>query len=64
MELQKKPLYLLALGAVVMASAFIIRQFMPISDRTDGIIRGFGIGLMLVALLFSAKQRRAARNAG
>lgn len=61
--MKKKPLYLLALGAIVMVSPFIIQQFMSIDDRTNGLIRGIGIGMMIVALLFSAKQRRVVRNA-
>lgn len=61
---RKKPLYLLALGALIMSVPFILQQFMVIGDIANGVIRGVGIGLMVVALLFSVKQRKAVRNAG
>ena len=61
---KKKPLYLLALGALIMSAPFILQQFMVLDDGANGLIRGVGIGLMVVSLIFSAKQRRLARNAG
>ena len=62
--MKKSPLYLLVLGALIMSVPFILQRMMSFSDLTDGLIRGFGIGLMVVAVIYSAKQRRLARNAG
>ncbi len=62
--MKKKPLYLVALGALLMSTPFLLQQFMFVGDGANGLIRGFGIGLMIVALIYSAKQRRLARNAG
>ena len=56
--------YLVAIGAVLVSAPIILKQFMAINDAADGLIRGVGIGVMVVALIFSAKQRQLARKVG
>lgn len=61
---RNKPLYLLAFGAFVMALSMIVKHNTAVNDGAFGVFQGIGIGMMIVALIFSAKQRKAARKAG
>jgi hypothetical protein len=42
---------LLPIGLLLMSSTFVIQHFSKVSDFTDGLLKGVGIGLMLLALL-------------
>lgn len=42
---------LLPIGLLVMSAPFVINRFTEISDFDDGILRGIGVGLILLALL-------------
>ncbi|SFQ45544.1 hypothetical protein SAMN04515674_12019 [Pseudarcicella hirudinis] len=42
---------LLFIGLLIISATFIISYYSEISDFTDGILKGTGIGLILLALL-------------
>jgi hypothetical protein len=47
-----KSLILLAVGMLVIASSQVISHFIPVPDVLSGSIIGFGIGLVLIPILF------------
>ncbi|WP_423148364.1 hypothetical protein [Rubrolithibacter danxiaensis] len=56
--LNKTSLTLLILGTSVLASSFVIKHYLVLSDGTDGFIKGISIGLLIVSLIRLSKQRR------
>jgi hypothetical protein len=54
--MSKKSLLLLILGTLIMSLSFILKHYMMLTDLTDGLLKGFAIGLLIVSLLLIPKQ--------
>lgn len=55
----KKPaLWLLFAGTLFMSSTLVIRHYVHVTDFIDGILKGIGIGLMILALINQKKIKR------
>ena len=63
-EMNKKPLILLAIGALTLGLSFFGKQYLTLTDATDGFLKGLAIGLMILSLIFSkqVKLKRGGRN--
>jgi hypothetical protein len=64
-QMSKTYLILLAIGALTLSSSFIFKQYLTLSDATDGFLKGLAIGLMILSLILLSKQaknKRASRN--
>ena len=59
---RKMPFYLLVVGALLMSAPYILKRYMLLGDTVDGVLRGIGIGLLVVALIVVVRQGRSARK--
>ena len=41
----------MAIGILLIVSGFLLRRIIYLSDFTDGLLKGIGIGLMILALM-------------
>jgi hypothetical protein len=57
-KMKGKNLVLLIIGILLMSMSFIISHYIALPDFTDGLIKGVAIGLMIVSLVFTLKQRK------
>ena len=58
MQLNKTSLTLLILGLLLMSLSFIIKRYTSLSDGEIGFIKGVSIGLLIVSLITSPKQKK------
>lgn len=56
-KINRKPSILLTIGAFIIASAQIATRYTSLTDTYLGLMVGFGIGLMLIAVAFSKVKR-------
>lgn len=47
---------LLIAGLLVLSGSFVITRYLTISDPVNGFIKGFAIGLLLLAVVISFKK--------
>jgi hypothetical protein len=59
--MSRKYLRLLAVGALIMSMSFILKHYNTLTDTTDGLLKGFAIGLMILSLILSLKQLKLKR---
>lgn len=57
-QLNKTSLALLILGTLLMSLSFIIKRYASLSDGAIGFIKGISIGLLIVSLIISSKQKK------
>ncbi len=58
-RIDRKSLILLVAGAIVMSLSLIVKHYIPVTDTTDGLIKGIGLGLIVLSLIFiSMKKKR------
>ena len=63
MEAKRKvPFHLLIVGALLMSAPYILKRYMLLGDTVDGVLRGIGIGLLVVALFVALGQGMSARK--
>lgn len=53
---------LIPIGLLVMSSTFFIQRVTPLTDFTEGTIKGVGIGLMLLGLILMKFKPRFSGN--
>ncbi len=54
----KKPaLWLLFVGTLFMSATLVVRHYTPVTDFIDGILKGIGVGLMILALIKQKKMK-------
>jgi hypothetical protein len=53
-----KNLVLLIIGVLLMSLSFILKHYIALTDLIDGLIKGVALGLMIVSLVFTSKQRK------
>ena len=51
MNFQKPTFRFVAVGLLLLVSGFWLKRLFPIPDVVDGLLKGAGFGLMMVALL-------------
>lgn len=51
MNCQKSNLRFVAVGLLLLVSGFWLKHLFPMPDVVDGLLKGAGFGLMMVALL-------------
>ena len=51
--------YLFVIAALLLAAGFILKQFFPINDFTNGIIKGVAIGFFAVAIWVNKRQPKS-----
>lgn len=56
MKKNRKALYLLVVGLLVITVAQISNHYWMLSDAVNGVVIGVGIGLLCVAILFGYKR--------
>ncbi|HMW40465.1 MAG: hypothetical protein K1X68_03815 [Saprospiraceae bacterium] len=49
-KIKQKHLVLLAIGTFLSGSSIIIRHYVEVSDFTDGMLKGIGIGVMIYSI--------------
>ncbi|MEO8795055.1 MAG: hypothetical protein ABI390_06275 [Daejeonella sp.] len=52
------PLILLVVGAVIMNFTFILERYFTLTDTENGLIKGIGLGLMILSLISSSIKRK------
>lgn len=57
-QLNKTHTTLLILGTLLLGASFIIKRYVSLSDGTDGFLKGISIGLLILSLIVSFKQRK------
>jgi hypothetical protein len=57
-KMNGKNLVLLIIGVLLMSLSFILKHYIALTDLTDGLIKGVALGLMIVSLVFTSKQRK------
>ncbi|WP_424494365.1 hypothetical protein [Salinimicrobium sp. GXAS 041] len=49
---KRKTLILISIGIIVTAVSQILSRFIDLSDSAQGLFTGFGVGLLLTAIIF------------
>lgn len=57
-QLNKTSLVLLISGVLLLSLSFIISRYTSLSDGEIGFIKGISIGLLIVSLITSPKQKK------
>lgn len=57
-NLNKKQVYFLSAGLLVMSLSFVLSHFITINDFLDGLIKGIGIGLIIYSLIIQRRLQR------
>ncbi|KOY86866.1 hypothetical protein AD998_12580 [bacterium 336/3] len=57
-NMQKNSLILFILGIVAFSLSFIIHHYSPLSDFSNGLFKGTSIGLIILSIIVSQKNRK------
>lgn len=58
-RIKRKHLLLLALGAILSGSSIIVRHYVDVSDFTDGMLKGIGIGVMIYSIFSISRDKQS-----
>ncbi|MFN8278697.1 MAG: hypothetical protein U0V49_00285 [Saprospiraceae bacterium] len=58
-KINRKHLVLLAIGTFISGSSIIIRHYVEVSDFTDGMLKGIGIGVMIYSIYHIARDKQS-----
>jgi len=57
-NLNKKQVYFLSAGLLVMSLSFVLSHFITVNDFFDGLFKGIGIGLIIYSLIIQRRLQR------
>ncbi|MEQ8424145.1 MAG: hypothetical protein RIA63_05505 [Cyclobacteriaceae bacterium] len=60
--LTKKQIGLFIAGILTSNVTFFIRHFLDVNDFVDGVLKGIGIGLMILVLVRVSRQKKLEQN--
>lgn len=56
--INRKHLALLVAGAFLMSLSLILKHYIVLTDTIDGLIKGLALGLMVLSLILTSRERR------